>query len=151
MIAGNGLRRWVRRNPPRQDVPGVRNPRSLRYLYLVCRRRRVLLAVRPQMFRDALKECLVREPDLRIVGEVHDPRDLVRALRQKRPHVLLQSWPDGHVSGTIANVHREFPKLVIVGLAGNGVCGARQRVVTTELFPRMTLRSLLAAIRGEAG
>jgi hypothetical protein len=109
---------------------------------------RVLLAVEPQWAGDSLKELLQRQPDICVVDEVVDPLDILLAVRELRPHVLIQCWPDSEMPPICSHLLVENPFLRIIGISDDGkqafTC---QQTITTKSIPVTSLDDLFNAIR----
>jgi DNA-binding NarL/FixJ family response regulator len=110
-------------------------------------RHRVLLAMERRMVREALKKMLLAQPDMQVVGEVDDPWDLLMAVREMDPDVLIQFWPDGKMPGVCTHVLTEAPHLLVLGVTPEQ-CFRCERVVTTVCLPDASPPDVLDAIRG---
>jgi len=53
------------------------------------KRVRVLVANRPRLMRELVMTTIADQPDIEIVGEVSDDGDLIEAVEQTRPDVLI--------------------------------------------------------------
>lgn len=113
--------------------------------------KRVLLAVTPQLFRDALRACLEQSTDVEVVGEVANPLELLVAVGDCEADLVIQSWPDdGRMPAICSHLFAEYPDLRIVGItkAGDEVVVCRQVIAATPIR-EPELQSLLATIRAE--
>jgi hypothetical protein len=107
----------------------------------------VLLAVEPLLVREALKESLKSRPELRIVGEAIDPIDILVAVRELRPDVIIQTWPDGQMPSICSHLFTENPFLHIVGISSDGTHAFTcQQTIITEALSWTTVQDMFDAI-----
>jgi hypothetical protein len=106
-----------------------------------------MLAVEPLLIRDALKESLRSRTDIRVVGEAVDPIDILIGVREWKPDVLIQTWPNGQMPGICTHLFCENPFLHIIGISPDGshayTC---YQTITTEALPWTTLQDMFEAI-----
>lgn len=110
---------------------------------------RVLLAVEPEILRDALSDTLERSEGVELVGEVDDPVDLLLAVEETRADVVLQSFPTPEELPAICgHLFAEYPYLRVIGLSPNGgpsyVC---EQKVSVRPLPEAGIEELLSEIR----
>jgi AmiR/NasT family two-component response regulator len=60
------------------------------------KRVRVLVANRPRLMRELVMATIADQPDIEIVGEVADDRQLAEAVEQARPDVLILAMDEPH-------------------------------------------------------
>jgi len=81
---------------------------------------RVLLANRPRMMREVVREMIEALPDMEVVGEVVNPVDLLVAVRETGADALILGLEDSEEPGVTSHLLAEYPDLTILGLAANG-------------------------------
>jgi DNA-binding NarL/FixJ family response regulator len=81
---------------------------------------RVLLADDQVKVRFALRVLLERQPDVAVVGEASDARELVDQLAATRPDALILDWelPGLAATRAIAALLKAFPGLIVIALSG---------------------------------
>jgi DNA-binding NarL/FixJ family response regulator len=110
---------------------------------------KVLLASRPKMLSDVVRNMLERQPDMEVVGEVLDPVALLLTARAKPVDVVIVTPLDWEQEPRICrHLLAEHPQLKIVTLPANGEAaflyesgGRKQR------FDEPSKESILGAIR----
>jgi DNA-binding NarL/FixJ family response regulator len=79
---------------------------------------KVLLASRPKMLSDVVRNMIERQPDMEVIGEVLDPQALLVAVRETPVEVVivtpLEANEEPHICGQLLAVH---PQLKIVTLS----------------------------------
>jgi len=81
-------------------------------------RKRVLVANRPRLVRDLLAALLAGQPDLEVVGELYDEKDLVPAVEALAPDVLVVGLDESdQVPAICATLLVKRPDLKILGVA----------------------------------
>ncbi len=80
---------------------------------------RVLVVDDHVMVREGIANILAADPRLRIIGEAGDGTEAVDAVRRFTPDVVLMDLNMPRMNGLEATrvIHREFPKIVIIGLS----------------------------------
>lgn len=81
---------------------------------------RLLLAYRPRIRREVIRELIKRQPDMEIVGEVLDPVKVLLAAKDTQPDVVVVSLSDSEESGLSSHLLGEYPNLTVLGLASEG-------------------------------
>ena len=81
---------------------------------------RVLLANRPRMLREVLREIIEDQPDMEVVGEVLDPLDLLMAVRNMKADAVILAVKDSEEPGLCSHLLAEYPNLAILCLALEG-------------------------------
>ncbi len=81
---------------------------------------RVLLANRPRMMREVVKELIERQEDMEVVGEVLDPLGLLVAVRETEADAVILGVMDSEEPGLCSHLLAEYPNLTILGLASDG-------------------------------
>ena len=110
---------------------------------------RVLLAVRPRLFRESLKSVLRRSPHVEVVDAGSDPLDLFVAVRRWAPDVLIQSWPErvSESEATTPQVMDDEPRaLRIITISPNG---DRMSTCRRQLCLKVSQGSSLKELLGE--
>lgn len=80
---------------------------------------RVMLAEDHQMFRDALRALLEKEPDIEVVAEVGDGLELLDRARQMAPDIVCMDIGMPNLNGIEATrrLLDLFPKMRVIGLS----------------------------------
>ena len=80
--------------------------------------KRVLVANRPRLMRDLVATLIAQQPDLEVVGELYDEKDLVPAVEALAPDVLVVGLdePD-QIPPICATLLAKRPDLKILGVA----------------------------------
>ena len=82
---------------------------------------RVLLASRPKMLSDVVRNMIARQPDMEVVGEVLDPVELFFAAKAKSVDVVIVTPLDWEEEPSICrHLLAEHPQLKILTLPSNG-------------------------------
>ncbi len=92
---------------------------------------RILLANRPQMMRELVREMISRQNDMEVVGEVLNPVDLLVAVKEAEAHAVILALGDSGEMGLCSHLLAEFPNLAVLGLASHG-----ERAFIEQLCPR---------------
>lgn len=111
---------------------------------------RILLAVSPPMFGEALRQSLALEPDLEVVDEVFDPIDLMLAVRETEAHVVVITVPfSDETPGVCTHLLSEFPDLTVIGVCPEVHSAVTYRnSIEIEPLAAFSLPDMLSAIRG---
>ncbi len=81
-------------------------------------RKRVLVANRPRLLRDLVAALIAQQPDLEVVGELYDEKDLVPAVEALVPDVLVVGLDESdQISPICATLLAKRPDLKILGVA----------------------------------
>lgn len=95
---------------------------------------RAILAVRPRLLLDAIRERFRSESDVTVVGEVRDEIDLLLAVRATNANLVVHTWNDENMPAIYTHLFQEFPGLTAIGLTpGERVFLCEQRIVQTPL------------------
>jgi chemotaxis response regulator CheB len=79
---------------------------------------RILVANHPKLMREVIAAALAGQPNIEIVGEVAEERDILDQVRATQPDVLVIALDDTEARPAICDhVLREFPKLRIIAVA----------------------------------
>ena len=82
------------------------------------RKIRVLLASRPKMLSDVIRNMLERQPDMQVAGEVLDPIELLLAVRAMKVEVVIVTPLDADSESRICRLLlAEHPQLKIVTMS----------------------------------
>ena len=94
---------------------------------------RILLANRPRMMREVVREMIEAQPDMEVVGEVLDPLELIVAVRETEADAVILALEGSEEPGLTSHLLAEYPKLTILGLPSRGktafVRPGRQEIV----------------------
>ena len=85
------------------------------------RKIRVMLASRPQMISDVIKNIIERQPDMLMIGEVIDPIKLLFATKETEVDVVIVTplKADGEPK-ICSHLLAEHPRLKVVTLSSKG-------------------------------
>jgi chemotaxis response regulator CheB len=79
---------------------------------------RILVANRPRLMREVIMAALRGQPDIEIVGEVSDERDILEQVRATVPDLLVIALDESEVRPAICDrVLREYPQLRVIAVA----------------------------------
>ncbi len=81
---------------------------------------RILLANRPPMMLEIMREIVQRYEDMEVVGEVLDPIGLLVAVREREADAVILTLKDYEEPGLCSHLVTEYPNLTILGLAADG-------------------------------
>jgi hypothetical protein len=82
------------------------------------KRVRVLIANRPRLMRELLMATIADQPDIEIVGEIHDESDLAEVVEQVRPDVLIVAMDEPEKRlGQCGFLLGRYPNMRILALA----------------------------------
>lgn len=92
---------------------------------------RVLLANRPQMMRELVREMINRQTDMEVVGEVLNAVDILVAVRETEAETVIMGLKDSQEEGLCSHLLTEYPNLTLVGLTSHG-----ENAFIEQLCPR---------------
>ncbi len=75
---------------------------------------RVLLANRPRLMREVVREIIERQDDMEVVGEVLDPLDILMAVREAEVDAVILALKGSEDTGLCSHLLAEYPDLTIV-------------------------------------
>jgi DNA-binding NarL/FixJ family response regulator len=79
---------------------------------------RVVVANRPRLMRELVLEAIIEQPDIEILAEIQNEREIPRIVDEKRPDFLIIALDDSNEPPAICDVLlRQFPDLRILALA----------------------------------
>lgn len=82
---------------------------------------KVLLASRPKMLSDVIRNMLERQPDMEVIGEVLDPIELLLTAKARPVDVVIVTPLDAEGEPSICrHLLGEQPRLKIITLQANG-------------------------------
>jgi DNA-binding NarL/FixJ family response regulator len=82
------------------------------------KRTRVLVANRPRLMRELVLAVVVDQPDIEVVGEVNDESQLVAAVEEARPDVVILALEDSEQrTGLCGFLLGRYPHMKILALA----------------------------------
>ena len=87
------------------------------------------------MLRELLRGLIIRQGDMRVVGEAVDPLEVLYLARKTEADVVITTLPDSGEPGISSHLLAESPDLVVVALApdGNQAMLYRQILLKEEL------------------
>ena len=81
---------------------------------------RIILANRPPMLLEIMRELVQRQEDMEVVGEVLDPIGLLVAVREREADAVILTLKDYEEPGLCSHLVAEYPNLTILSLAADG-------------------------------
>ena len=79
---------------------------------------RVVVANRPRLMRELVLATIADQPDIEIVGEVQNERDIAQVVREQLPDFLIIALDEPEQRPALCDsLLREFPEMKILGLA----------------------------------
>ena len=78
---------------------------------------KIVLANRPRMMREVIKEMIEAQPDMEVVGEVLNPVDLLVAVRETAADAVILGLEDSEEPGVCSHLLAEYPGVTILALA----------------------------------
>jgi DNA-binding NarL/FixJ family response regulator len=101
---------------------------------------RVLLADDQVKVRFALRILLERQPDVAVVGEASNARELADQIAATHPDALLLDWelPGLVAPRTIATLLRNFPGLIVIALSGRSEARREAEMAGASAFVSKT-------------
>ncbi len=82
---------------------------------------KVLLASRPRILSDVIRNMLERQPDMEVIGEVLDPIELLLTAKARPVDVVIVTPLNAEVEpGICRHLLAEQPRLKIITLEANG-------------------------------
>jgi len=81
---------------------------------------RVLLANRPRLMREVIRELINGQQDMEVVDEALDPVEVLVAARETKADAVILATKDSEEPGLCSHLLVEFPNLTILGLASDG-------------------------------
>lgn len=84
---------------------------------------KVLLANRPRMMREMVRQIIEDQQDMEVAGEVLAPVDLLVAVRETKADAVILGMNDSEELGLTSHLLVEYPGLTILSLAPNGSRG----------------------------
>jgi DNA-binding NarL/FixJ family response regulator len=113
------------------------------------RKIKVLLASRPKMLSEVIRNMLERQPDMEVVGEVLDPIELLLTTRARPVDVVIVTPLDSEGEPKICrHLLAEHPQLKIVALSSEGEAAfLYESNSRQQLIAEPSEQSILGAIR----
>jgi len=82
------------------------------------KRVRVLVANRPRLMRELVLAVIADQPDIEVIGEVHDESELAAAVEESQPDVLILALEDANKRIVQCGfLLGRYPQMKIVALA----------------------------------
>jgi DNA-binding NarL/FixJ family response regulator len=110
---------------------------------------KVLLASRPKMLSDVIRNMLERQPDMEVIGEVLDPIELLLTAKARPVDVVIVTPLDTEGEPSICrHLLAEQPRLKIITLQANGEAAfLYESGFRKKRFVEPSEASILGAIR----
>ncbi|HEX3033578.1 MAG TPA: hypothetical protein VHT73_00390 [Thermodesulfobacteriota bacterium] len=110
---------------------------------------KILLAIEPEEFRKRLKALIQQQTDMKVVGEVLDPIELLLKVNETQADIVVLTLPEpGSEPGIITHLFAEFPQVLV--LAISSVCEEAflfQQIISREQLPGKSGEDVLVALR----
>lgn len=81
---------------------------------------RVLLASRPRMMREVVRKTIEHQEDMKVVGEVLEPLELLVAVRDMEADAVILDLEEYEEPALCSHLLAEYPNLTILSLAPDG-------------------------------
>ncbi len=81
---------------------------------------RILLANRPRLIREVVREIIDDQPDMEVVREVLDPLDILLGVMETKADAVILALKGSEESGLCSHLLAEYPNLTILCLAFEG-------------------------------
>ena len=93
---------------------------------------KILLANRPKMLRELLRELIAGQGDMQVVGEALDPLEILYAVRKTEADVVVTTLPAVGEPGISSHLLAEYPDVLVLALAPDGGRAMLYRQVLLE-------------------
>ncbi len=114
---------------------------------------RVLIANRPRLMRDLILATISSQPDIEIVGQVHDDTEIAGAVEQTRPDFLIVTLDEAdRLPHPCRNILEHHPHLKVIAIAPNRdstMCYWTSLNIESNRI-ESSEESVLSALRGKA-
>ncbi len=117
---------------------------------------KVLLASRPKLLSEVIRNMIARQPDMEVMGEVLDPIELLLAVVETKAEVVIVTPLDSEEEPRLCrHLLADHPQLKIVTLSRTGVAatlyesGSRQQRIQ-EPGEESILRAIREVVRARA-
>ena len=113
---------------------------------------RVLLGDLPPLWRGVLRQTLVRQDDMIVVGEVDHPFGILLATARTAADVVILALPDSELPAVCGHLLREYPRIKILAVAADRTHTALyemrpRRVPIADVSPEELLDTIRRAVR----
>ncbi len=82
------------------------------------KRVRVLVANRPRLMRELVREVIADQPDIEIIGELSDENELLQAVEDARPDIVILAMDDADDRNTLCGfLIGRYPQMKILAIA----------------------------------
>ncbi len=113
---------------------------------------RVLLGDLPPLWRGVLRQTLVRQDDMIVVGEVDHPFGILLATARTAADVVILALPDSEFPAVCDHLLREYPRIKILAVAADPTRTALyemrpHRVPIADVSPEELLDTIRRAVR----
>ena len=113
---------------------------------------RVLIANRPRLMRDLILATISSQPDIEIVGQVHDDTEIAGAVEQTRPDFLIVTLDESdRLPHPCRNILEHHPHLRVIAIAPNRdstICYRASLNIESDRI-ESSEESVLSALRGK--
>jgi DNA-binding NarL/FixJ family response regulator len=113
---------------------------------------RIVLANRPRMARQVVRDMIERQDDMEVVREAQGRFELLIAVKETHADAVILSMGDSEVPGLCSHLLAEYPGLTILALGIEGgrafveqLCPSRREIVNPSS------ENVLAALREAMG
>ena len=112
---------------------------------------RVMLASRPKMLSDVIRNIINRQPDMILIGDVVDPIKLLNTLRETIVDVVIVTPQEANGEPKIcSHLLAEHPQLIILTIASKGDVGylyqtGADKLLINEPSPHLILVTIRTA------
>ena len=113
---------------------------------------KVMLASRPKMISDVIRNIIERQPDMMMVGEVIDPIRLLYATKETSVDVVIVTPLNSNGEPKIcSHLLAEHPTLKVVTLSAKGEAAYLYRSKSPRFFIEPSREAILFTIRRVCG
>lgn len=110
---------------------------------------KVLLANKPRILRESLKDLIQGQPDMEVVAEVFDPVELLLKVGETHADVVLVELPDAAKDpGICSHLLAEYPEVLILAVSsGSGRAFLYRQTLSRQPIEQISSMGVLSAIR----
>ncbi len=111
---------------------------------------KILLANRPKMLRELLRELIGGQGDMQVVGEALDPLEILYAVRKTEADVVVTTLPATGEPAITSHLLAEYPDVLVLALAPDGGRAVLYRQVLLKEKLQSTNNSVLLSTLRQA-
>lgn len=114
---------------------------------------RVLVANRPRLMRELILATISDQPDIEIVGEIHDDSEIENAVSRTQPDFLIVALEKSNrLPAACHTVLRNHPRMKVVAISPNGNSSVFYWTSLQVMSSRIEAseEGVLGALRGES-